>query len=661
MPTRRNFIGAVTGFALPALARGAFAQDSNNISGDSPMNADIVLFNGRLTTLDRTNPSATAVAIKDGKFLAVGSDQEILALKGADTKLVDLKGRRVLPGLIDNHLHIIRGGLNFNMELRWDGIRSLADAMDMLRRQVAITPPPQWVRVVGGFTEHQFAEKRLPTIDEINAVAPDTPVFLLHLYDRALLNGAALRAVGYDRNTPAPHGGEITRDANGNPTGMLLAKPNAAILYATLAKGPKLPFDYQVNSTRHFMRELNRLGVTGAIDAGGGFQNYPEDYAVIRKLSDEGQMTIRLAYNLFTQKPKEEKQDFLNWTATSKYKQGDDYFRHNGAGEMLVFSAADFEDFRQPRPDMPAEMEDDLEGVVRVLAENRWPWRMHATYDETISRSLDVFEKVNKEVPLEGLNWFFDHAETISDKSIDRIAALGGGIAVQHRMAYQGEYFVERYGAGAAEATPPVAKMLEKGVKVSAGTDATRVASYNPWVSLAWMVTGRTVGGMRIYPERNCLDRETALRMWTENVTWFSNEEGKKGRIEKGQLADLVIPDRDFFSCPEDEISHISAELTMVGGRVVWGAGEFASLDDNPVPPAMPDWSPVRAFGGFAAWGEPQRAGKNSLRIKASSMCGCANDCNVHGHDHATAWSAKLPISDLKGFWGALGCACWAV
>jgi predicted amidohydrolase YtcJ len=306
-------------------------------------------------------------------------------------------------------------------------------------------------------------------------------------------------------------------------------------------------------------------------------------------------------------------------------------------------------------------MEDDLEGVVRVLAENRWPWRMHATYDETISRSLDVFEKVNKEVPLEGLNWFFDHAETISDKSIDRIAALGGGIAVQHRMAYQGEYFVERYGAGAAEATPPVAKMLEKGVKVSAGTDATRVASYNPWVSLAWMVTGRTVGGMRIYPERNCLDRETALRMWTENVTWFSNEEGKKGRIEKGQLADLVIPDRDFFSCPEDEISHISAELTMVGGRVVWGAGEFASLDDNPVPPAMPDWSPVRAFGGFAAWGEPQRAGKNSLRIKASSMCGCANDCNVHGHDHATAWSAKLPISDLKGFWGALGCACWAV
>jgi predicted amidohydrolase YtcJ len=623
---------------------------------------DLVLHRGLFTTLDRGNPTASAVAITDGRFTAVGHDHEVMPLAGPNTKVVDLKGRRALPGLIDNHLHIIRGGLNFNMELRWDGIRSLADAMSMLKRQVAVTPPPQWVRVVGGFTEHQFAEKRLPTIEELNAAAPDTPVFLLHLYDRAILNAAALRAVGYTKETAEPPGGEITRDANGNPTGLLLAKPNANILYATLAKGPKLPFDYQVNSTRHFMRELNRLGVTGAIDAGGGFQNYPEDYAVIQKLSDEGQLTIRLAYNLFTQKPKGEKDDFLNWTKTSKYKQGTDYFRHNGAGEMLVFSAADFEDFRQPRPDMPAEMEGELEGVVRILAENRWPWRLHATYDETISRALDVFEKVNQDIPLEGLNWFFDHAETISDQSIDRIAALGGGIAVQHRMAYQGEYFVERYGFGAAEATPPVRKIIDKGVKVSAGTDATRVASYNPWVSLSWMVTGRTVGGLRITPQRNCLDRETALRMWTENVTWFSNEEGKKGRIEVGQLADLIVPDRDFFSCAEAEIADTTSDLTVVGGRIVYGAGDFAWHDDNAPPPAMPDWSPVRSFGGYGAWGDTQDAKKQSaLRMQAAGSCGCANQCNVHGHDHATAWSSKLPIADLKSFWGALGCACWAV
>jgi predicted amidohydrolase YtcJ len=622
---------------------------------------DTILHHGRLTTLDRANPVADAVAIKDGRFIAVGRGEDVVKLAGHATRMIDLKGRRVLPGLIDNHLHIIRGGLNFNMELRWDGVRSLADAMAMLKRQVAVTPPPQWVRVVGGFTEHQFAEKRLPTIAELNAVAPDTPVFLLHLYDRAILNGAALRAVGYTKDTPDPPGGEILRDTGGNPTGLLLAKPNAGILYATLAKGPKLPFDYQINSTRHFMRELNRLGVTGAIDAGGGFQNYPEDYAVIQQLADAGQLTIRLAYNLFTQKPKAEKDDFLNWTRTSRYQQGSDYFRHNGAGEMLVFSAADFEDFRVERPDLPPEMEGELEGVVRILAQNRWPWRLHATYDETIARALDAFEAVNRDIPLAGLHWFFDHAETISDRSIDRIAALGGGIAVQHRMAYQGEYFVERYGAGAAAATPPVARMLEKGVHVSAGTDATRVASYNPWVSLAWLVTGRTVGGLRIYPQHNCLDRETALRMWTENVTWFSNEEGKKGRIAVGQLADLILPDRDFFACAETEIADTVSELTMVGGRVVYAAGDFTRLDEAAPPPAMPDWSPVRRFGGYAGWGDAKADAPVALRRVATAACGCARGCGIHGHDHATAWSSKLPIGDLKAFWGALGCACWAV
>jgi predicted amidohydrolase YtcJ len=621
---------------------------------------DLILHRGLFTTLDRSNPAASAVAIKEGKFVEVGHDEEVMPLVGPRTRVFDLKGRRVLPGLIDNHLHLIRGGLNFNMELRWDGVRSLSDAMSMLKRQIAITPPPQWVRVVGGFTEHQFAEKRLPTIEELNAAAPDTPVFLLHLYDRAILNAAALRVVGYTKDTPEPSGGEIVRDARGQPTGLLLAKPNAAILDATLDKGPKLPFDYQLNSTRHFMRELNRLGVTGANDAGGGFQNYPDDYAVVQKLAAEGQLTIRIAYNLFTQKPKHEKEDFLNWTKTTTYHEGSDFFRHNGAGEMLVFSAADFEDFRQPRPDMPPDMENDLEGVVRILAQNRWPWRMHATYDETISRALDVFEQVDQDIPLENLNWFFDHAETISDESIERIAALGGGIAVQHRMAYQGEYFVERYGPSAAENTPPIARILGAGVKLSAGTDATRVASYNPWIALAWLVTGKTVAGLGLYPRRNCLDRETALRMWSENVTWFSNEEGRKGRIEAGQFADLMVPDRDYLSCAEAEIADTTSDLTMVGGRVVYAAGDFAALDALP-PPAMPDWSPVRSFGGYAAWGDPNGAGKASLDRKLAMMCSCANSCNIHGHAHASAWSSRLPVNDLKAFWGALGCACWAV
>jgi hypothetical protein len=219
-------------------------------------------------------------------------------------------------------------------------------------------------------------------------------------------------------------------------------------------------------------------------------------------------------------------------------------------------------------------------------------------------------------------------------------------------MAYQGEHFVERYGPGAAEATPPLRRILESGVKMSAGTDATRVASYNPWVSLAWLVTGRTVGGLSLYPQRNCLDRETALRMWSENVTWFSNEEGRKGRIEVGQFADLVVPDRDYFSCPEVEIADITSLLTVVGGRVVYGREEFARFDDQAPPPAMPDWSPVRVFGGYAAWAEP---------VQRAVPLACTSDCHVHGRHPATAWSASLPIAELKGFWGALGCSCWAI
>src|SRR6266705_3541774 len=240
---------------------------------------DLILHNGRITTLDAKYPAATNVVIKDGRFIGVDDAQSYE--RGPDTKVIDLKGRRVIPGLNDSHLHVIRGGLNYNMELRWDGVPSLADGVRMLKEQAQRTPPGQWVRVVGGWSEFQFAERRMPTLDEINAVSPDTPVFVLHLYDRAILNRAALRACGYTRDTPNPPGGETQRDSKGNTTGLLIARPNATILYATLAKGPKLPPEHQMNSTRHFMRELNRLGLTSIIDAGGGFQNYHEDYVVI--------------------------------------------------------------------------------------------------------------------------------------------------------------------------------------------------------------------------------------------------------------------------------------------------------------------------------------------------------------------------------------------
>ncbi len=480
---------------------------------NSQVHPDLILRNGRITTLDSRRPDAASLSIKNG--LIAGVDDEEQCPPGPNTVVINLNGSRVIPGLNDSHTHPIRGGLNYNMELRWDGVSTLGEALEMLAEQALRTPPPQWVRVVGGWSEFQFNERRLPTLDELNDAAPDTPVFVLHLYAQAMLNRAALHAAGYTKGTPDPPGGMIQRDSQGNPTGLLIAKPNATILYSTLAKGPKLGFDDQVNSSRHFMRELNRLGITSVVDAGGGFQNYPDDYGVIEQLHRDNQLTVRIAYNLFTQKPKGELADFQNWAKAVQPGQGDDFFHHNGAGEMLVYTAADFEDFLEPRPEMAPTMEDDLRQVVTFLAQNRWPFRMHATYNETIERALNAYEQVNREVPLNGLHWFFDHAETISDRNIERIRALGGGIAIQHRMAYQGEYFLARYGREQTRRTPPIKRMLELGIPVGAGTDATRVASYNPWVSLYWLVTGRTVGGAQLYDESNRLDRLEALRLWT--------------------------------------------------------------------------------------------------------------------------------------------------
>lgn len=621
-------------------------MDSNT---HAPVQADTIYINGKIATQDDKRSFADSLAVADGRIVAAGRREDVMRHLKDTTRVVNLNGRTVIPGLNDSHLHIIRGGLNFNMELRWDGVPSLADALDMLKKQVARTPAPQWVRVVGGWNEFQFAERRGPTLEEINAIAPDTPVFILHLYDSALLNAAALRAVGYTKDTADPPGGQIQRDRRGNPTGMLIARPNAGLLYATLAKGPKLPPDEQRNSTRHFMRELNRLGVTSAIDAGGGYQSYPDDYAVIMDMAKHDELTVRIAYNLFTQNAKKEIEDFARWVKMTRPGEGDDFLRVNGAGEMLVFSAADFEDFLEPRPDLPESMETELEEVVKLLVANRWPFRLHATYDESIERFLKVFERVNAQIPFDGLRWFFDHCETITQKNIERVRALGGGIAIQHRMAYQGEYFMHRYGEDAVKRTPPVRHMLDAGLPVGAGTDATRVASFNPFVSLYWMVSGRTVGGTAMYDASNRLERMEALRRYTLGSAWFSNEDDRKGALVPGMFADFAVMSEDYFSIDETRIKYLESVMTVVGGKIVYAADEFTPLGP-PDLPVSPSWSPVAEFGGYS-------------RYKPTAVAcadGCVNLCGVHAHAHGFAWRKDVPVSDKNGFWGALGCSCFA-
>jgi predicted amidohydrolase YtcJ len=609
------------------------------------VSAEIILHNAKIAT-NGVPSLVEAIAISGGRITATGQTEDILRLRVPATQVIDGGRRTVIPGLNDSHMHPIRGGLNYNMELRWDGVPSLADALRMLKEQAARTPAPQWVRVVGGWTEFQFAERRMPTLHEINAVAPDTPVFVMHLYDRALLNGAALRAVGYDKNAPDFPAGEVERDRHGNPTGLLIAKPNANILYSTLAKGPKLSREDQLNSSRLFFRELNRFGITSAIDAGGGFQNYPDDYGVVHELHRNGELSVRLAYNLFTQKPKQELADFQQWSRITKPGDGDDFFRVNGAGEMLVYSAADFEDFLEPRPEMAPVMEAELKGVIRHLVANRWPFRLHATYNETIERALNVYEEVNREIPFDGLHWFFDHCETISDKNIERIKRLGGGIAVQNRMAFQGEHFVERYGSQQAKRTPPIRRMLEMGVPVGAGTDATRVSSYNPYLSLHWLITGKTIGGLRLYPEENRLDRADALKLYTVGSSWFSTEDGKKGALAPGQLADLAVLSADYFSIPEEEIKDLESVLTIVGGKIVYAAAEFSQLAP-PALPVCPSWSPVKEYGGYS------RQSEQALGVAHSASCS-------HIENSARGWAkSHLQVLGDLGPW-ELGCDCFA-
>lgn len=589
-----------------ALAAGLLGACSHTpASSGRAREADLILRNGRVVTLDTEGRVASAIAIREGQVLAVGSDADVQQYQAGATRVVDLGGRTVIPGLNDSHIHVIRGGLNYNLELRWEGVPTLASALDMVRRQAERTPAGQWVRVVGGWSEFQFAERRMPTVAELNAAAPKTPVFVLYLYGKALLNQEALRVLGITRDTPNPPGGLIEKDAQGNPTGLLVAKPDAFILYSTLGRLPKLTPEEQVNSSRQFMRELNRLGVTSTIDAGGGGQNFPDDYAIATELARRGELTLRIAYYLFAQKRGQELTDYRRWTGMTSPGKNGDLLRPNGyltggAGENVLWAAADFENFLEPRPELHEDMEPRLEEILSLFAEKGWPFRIHATYDESISRILDVIERVKARGGLQGLRFIIDHAETVSDRNLERVAKLGGGIAVQDRMAFQGEHFIARYGQQAAGRSPPVKRMLERGIPVGLGTDATRVSSYNPWVSLYWLVSGKTMGGTVLTPPEARLDRVAALRLATVGSAWFSGEEQQKGTLEPGRYADLAVLSADYLTVPEEDIRDLESVLTVVGGKVVYAAGDFASLGPAPIP-VEPSWSPVALFGGAAA------------------------------------------------------------
>ncbi len=655
--SRRDFV-LYTSAAVAAAQLGCASRPEEaggQLAGDTRP-ADLILRNGRVATVDARDRMVEAFAVRDGRFIATGTDRQVMRLSGPNTRIIDAGGGTVIPGLNDSHLHLIRGGLQYNLELRWDGVPSLAEAMRMLRRQVERTPAPQWVRVIGAFSEFQFVERRLPTIAELNAAAPDTPVMILHLYDRFLLNAAALRALGYTKDTPDPPRAAFERAKDGTPTGVVMAKPSPRILLEIIAAAPKLdPLD-QANSTRQFMRELNRLGVTSAIDAGGGFQFYPQDYQIIDQLHREGLMTVRIAYNIFNQRAGQELADMRAWMARARPGDGDDFYRLWGAGENITASAADFEHFLEPRVDLAPAMEDELAAALRMVLSSRVPFRLHATYGESIERFMNVIERVNTELdrPLGPgkMRFIIDHAETIRPRDIDRIKALGGGLAVQHRLIYQGEWFRDRYGSDTLAESPPLRRMLQAGVPIGGGTDATRVAGHNPWLSLHWLVSGRSLSGIQMYGPSNRLSRHEALRLWTKGSAWCSSEESTKGGIVPGELADFALLSRAYFDIPEDEIRGIESHLTCVGGKIVYATAAHARLAPPPLP-VSPGWSPASKFGGYQNQGfgapSPSTATTGSSKEQTRLAIGqaCAHGLSAHGplgHDSITGGMCSCAV-----------------
>src|SRR3954451_9515405 len=438
--SRRNILLSGASTAMIAMASPwSWAQ-----TPAAPTSADLIVHNAKVTSLQSGRPEAQAFAVRGERIVAVGSEADIMRLRTDNTRMIDAGGRRIIPGLNDSHFHLVRGARDYNLELRWDGVESLQRGLTMIREQAKRTPAGHWVRVLGGWSPYQFREKRMPTVAELNDAAPDTPVYVLFAYSEGLLNRGGLAALGLTPDSKAPEGGSYEFIDGG----AILRK--AAAVYSPIGKLPTLSAEDQVNSTQHFLRELNRFGLTSAIDAGGTNLPYPDDYQALAKLATRPGFPIRMSNLLFAQQPGTEREFYEKLSIEEKRNVNQAASRLNGyvfdgAGEVLVWTSADFEDFMAPRPDLKPQMERELAEVTRFVAQKQWPIRQHATYDQSVSRILDVFEPIFKETGYRG-RWGIDHAETISPHNIARIKAMGGGIAIQDRMAYAGEFFAERYG-----------------------------------------------------------------------------------------------------------------------------------------------------------------------------------------------------------------------
>jgi len=576
-------------------------------SNDKFVGADLIVFNAKITTESLSQPQASALAIKRGMIYAVGTDAEILTLKDNTTKLIDAKGRRLIPGLNDAHTHVL-SERSFNYTVRWEGVPTLQRALEMLSEQAKRTPEGQWVKVIGGWSPYQFKENRFPTMDELKKAVPDRPLIVQYAYNRAFLNELAMKAFGVGTDKfPAMPGTEFEKDKEGHYTGIVHSYTFTFIALEFMV--PQVPFEEQVNSLINVIHELNRFGITTALDAAAA-SGWAQGHTPIDFLANENQLNIRFPFidlqfgdvgsatmvdaeiNAITKKFPISPRENVHPTMPHGHE-------YEGAGEMLRLALHDHENFDKPaiiinKDSMYKYIEED----VTKLVKRRIPFRLHISYNENITPFLDALEKVNRKTPLDGLRWSIEHAETITPENIARVKKLGGGIALDGKMALHGDGFIKTYGREKALQTPRLRLLVESGIPLAMTTDAFRASSFNPWTSISWMITGKSVSGSEILAKDNRLTRIEALKLFTVGPAWFEHQEDENGKIAPGYLADFVLLSKDFFTIPDDEIRSITSVLTFVDGRVVFGAQEFSNLAPK-LPETIPAWSPVKYFGGY--------------------------------------------------------------
>jgi len=533
---------------------------------------DTILIGGKIVTLDSRSTVAMGLAVTDGRITATGSTDDVRKLAGPSTRVIDLRGRTVIPGLIDSHLHAIRAALSFSTEVNWIGAHSIEEGLGRIRAAARAMKPGSWLIVAGGWNVQQFEEDRRPTQAELTAVAPNNPVYVQLGYGWAMLNPLAHKALGLTNESDLPPGGRFERDSNGALTGAVTGAQNAIV--ALFDRLPRPTFAQQVEGTKAFFRELNRLALTGVVDPGGNNLTAP-DYEALFKVWRDKAMTVRVAYTLNGQTPGKEFEELRDLTGLLPMGFGDDMLRFNGLGERITVA--------MNNNNAPSQADKDAYyRIVRWAADRGMSLTMHWGNDASVDHLLSIFERVNAEIPIAPLRWSIAHLNDASDASLRRMKALGVGWTMQDAMYFGGEQFLKQAGADAAKRTPPLETARKMGVVVGAGTDAHRVASYNPFTALQWLLDSKTVGGVVMRGAEEIPSRIDALKFYTLGSAWFSFDEDTRGSLDVGKLADLAVLSADYLTVPVEKIGGLESELTMVGGKVVYAAGAFAGLDKKP-------------------------------------------------------------------------------